>query len=319
MKNQKIVVIGASGFVGSRVFELLLKSKYEVYGIGRSNMPWRIEDLYFNRYLSTQDQDVLEVLNSIRPNVIINFSASGAYSFQRDFENIVASNLILLEKIASWSVENGAFLIQAGTSSEYGLNSAGPKEHSIAIPNSLYSLTKLAGTHLLGHYFSLGLSCVVLRLYSVYGPREDTSRLMPAVMKGIIKGEWPNFTSTNISRDFIYIDNVVELLFVILKWYFEEPKQVFEIYNVGSGRKTTIQDLINVLMTDFSMPKPKAEKFPQRGWDTENWFSDIDKVTQAFGWRAQDDLKSGLSKMKEWYLTGTNLNYLGHEYSEYKG
>ena len=141
---------------------------------------------------------------------------------------------------------------------------------------------------------------------------------MPVVIKGIIKGEWPNFTSTNISRDFIYIDNIVELLFIILKWYFEEPKQVFEIYNVGSGRKTTIQDLINILMADFSMPEPKSEKFPQRDWDTENWFSDIDKVTQAFEWRAQDDLKSGLTKMKEWYLTGTNINYLGHEYSEHK-
>ena len=318
MNNQKIVVIGASGFVGSGVFELLLKNNYEVYGIGRKNRPWRIEEVLSNRYFSIQDQDLIETLNKIEPKIIINFSATGAYSFQRDFESIVNSNLILLENIANWALENDAFLIQAGTSSEYGLNSAGPKEDSIAIPNSLYSITKLAGTHLLGHYFSNGLSSIVLRLYSVYGPREDSSRLMPAVMRGIIKGDWPNFTSSNISRDFIYIDDVAELILVMLKKFFEEPKRVFEIYNVGSGRKTTMQDLINVLMSDFGMPEPKSEKFPQRDWDIENWFSNTDKVKQDFGWHAQENLSSGLTKMKEWYQTGKNLNFLGQEYSENK-
>lgn len=318
MKNQKIVILGASGFAGSGVFDFLCKKNYEVIGLGRKKNPWRIDNKYLNNYFSTQDQDILEVLNKLKPRVLINFTASGAYSFQNNFENIVGTNLILLEKISQWAIENDALIIQAGTSSEYGLNSAGPKEDATPIPNSLYSITKLAGTQLLGHYFSKGLNSIVLRLYSVYGPREDSSRLIPAVIRGIIKSDWPNFTNPNISRDFIYVDDISDLILKILDRFFLNPERVFEIYNVGSGKKTTMQDLIEILMSNFGMPEPKAEIYPPRKWDIENWYSNIEKVTTDFEWSPKSNLISGLNEMKEWYLRGNNIDYLGYEYSENK-
>jgi dolichol-phosphate mannosyltransferase len=312
----KILIIGASGFVGAGVFEYLIKEDFKVIGLSRRIKPWRISPMLSDNYLNIENEDILSVLNRERPDIVINFAANGAYSFQEDFTNIVNSNLIFLEKIAKWSIENSSYLINAGSSSEYGSNSAGPSEDSISKPNSLYAVTKQAGTQLLEYYSTLGLRSVVLRLYSVYGPKEDPSRLMPAVMRGVIKGEWPNFTDPLISRDFIYLEDICRLVARLIQCKENNSDKLFNVYNVGSGIKTTIGDLIKTLELEFGMPKVQNGKFPNRKWDVENWYANIDKVSKELDWRPAFDVKAGLTKMRDWYLTADNIKYLNNEYSE---
>jgi dolichol-phosphate mannosyltransferase len=312
----KILIIGASGFIGAGVFEYLINNNFQVTGISRRNNPWRISSRLKDHYQSERSDDITLILNQVKPEVIINFAAYGAYSFQNNIENMVNSNLILLEKIANWSNKNGTFVINAGSSSEYGTNSAGPKENSLAKPNSFYAITKLAGTNLLEFYSTLGLKSVVLRLYSVYGPKEDPSRLMPAVIRGIIKGEWPSFTDQKISRDFIYIEDICNLIIKLIQNQDKKSEAQFNIYNVGSGTKTTIGDLIKTLELEFAMPKIGISNFPKRKWDIENWYANIDRVSNDIDWRPTFDLKTGLSKMRDWYLIADNVKYLNDEYSE---
>jgi dolichol-phosphate mannosyltransferase len=312
----KILILGASGFVGAGVFEYLTERGFQVFGVSRNTNPWRIPPLIRDKYLSIKNEDVTSILNEIKPNVVVNFAASGAYSFQTDFTNIVNSNLIFLEKIAKWSNENGAYLINAGTSSEYGSNSAGPSENCFPKPNSFYAITKLAGTQLLEFYSTLGLQSVVLRLYSAYGPKEDPSRLMPAVMRGVVKGDWPNFTDPLISRDFIYLDDICSLILQLIESKDKSSNKLFTIYNVGTGIKTTIGDLIKILELEFGMPKVERGNFPKRKWDVEDWYANIDKVSHELDWRPAFDVKAGLLKMRDWYLTADNVKYLNNEYSE---
>jgi len=312
----KILVLGASGFVGAGVFEYLTEQGFQVFGASRTINPWRIPQSIRDNYLGIKNEDRTSLLNEIKPNVIINFAASGAYSFQSDFTSIVNSNLIFLEKVAKWSNENSTYLINAGTSSEYGANSAGPSENSLPKPNSFYAITKLAGTQLLEFYSSLGLHSVVLRLYSVYGPKEDSSRLMPAVMRGVIKGDWPDFTDPLISRDFIYLDDVCSLILQLIQSKDENSDKIFNVYNVGTGIKTTIGDLIKILELDFGMPKVDRVNFPKRKWDVEDWYANIDKISQELEWRPAFDVNAGLLKMRDWYLTADNVKYLNNDYSE---
>ena len=312
----KILIIGASGFVGAGVFEYLIKEDFKVIGLSRRIKPWRISPMLSDNYLNIENEDILSVLNRERPDIVINFAANGAYSFQEDFTNIVNSNLIFLEKIAKWSIENSSYLINAGSSSEYGSNSAGPSEDSISKPNSLYAVTKQAGTQLLEYYSTLGLRSVVLRLYSVYGPKEDPSRLMPAVMRGVIKGEWPNFTDPLISRDFIYLDDICSLILQLIESKDQNSDKLFNIYNVGTGINTTIGDLTKILELEFGMPKVERGNFPKRKWDVEDWYANVDKVSHELDWRPAFDVKAGLLKMRDWYLTADNVKYLNNEYSE---
>jgi dolichol-phosphate mannosyltransferase len=314
----KIIIIGASGFVGAGLFEFLIQENFPVIGIGRKNNPWRITPELKNTYRSTENMDLFSMLNEERPQVIINLAASGAYSFQNDFSAMVNSNLLFLEKIAKWSIDNNCYLINTGSSSEYGINSARPKEDSISKPNSLYAITKMAGTNLLEFYSSLGLKSVVLRLYSVYGPKEDPSRLMPAVMRGVIKGDWPNFTDSTVSRDFVYLDDISQLIVKLIEQKDDSSKGKFNIYNVGTGIKTSIGDLKELLEVEFGMSKMEENKFPKRKWDVEEWYANIGKITKELDWRPIFDIKTGLSKMKTWYLMEDNVKYLNNEYSEKK-
>jgi UDP-glucose 4-epimerase len=64
------------------------------------------------------------------------------------------------------------------------------------------------------------------------------------------------------------------------------------------------------------MPKIKISNFPKRKWDIENWYANIDRISNELDWRPTFDLKTGLSKMRDWYLTADNVNYLDDEYSE---
>ena len=98
--NPRILVLGASGFVGASVLEHLTNQDFQVFGLGRKVHPWRISDLKKDNYISIENEDITSVLNEIKPNLIINFTASGAYSFQDNFTNIVNTNIIFLEKIA---------------------------------------------------------------------------------------------------------------------------------------------------------------------------------------------------------------------------
>jgi nucleoside-diphosphate-sugar epimerase len=139
---------------------------------------------------------------------------------------------------------------------------------------------------------------------------------MPAVIRGIIKGEWPSFTDQKISRDFIYIEDICNLIIKLIQNQDKKSEAQFNIYNVGSGTKTTIGDLIKTLELEFAMPKIGISNFPKRKWDIENWYANIDRVSNDIDWRPTFDLKTGLSKMRDWYLIADNVKYLNDEYSE---
>ena len=317
MTNNKICILGASGFVGAGVFEYLNKKGYETLGLGTNPDPWRLINLKLN-YKSLNNESLVQELDKFKPGVLINFVANGGYSFQQNSQKIINSNLLFVENIANWANLNNAFLIHAGTSSEYGKNSAAPKEDANPEPNSLYAITKLAATYLIKHLSDSGLRSIVLRLYSVYGPKEDSSRLMPAVMRGIINQDWPQFTDFRIGRDFIYLEDVNKLIEKILISQRDVQKSHFEIFNVGSGKLTTMGDLVKILENEFQMPKVLDTKFAPRKWDIFEWYANIEKVKQHLAWTPEIDLISGLKMMKNWYSQSDNVKYLGIEYSAQK-
>jgi len=316
--NQQILVLGASGFIGFGIFEYLSKLDYNVLGLGTKNKPWRIQDDLISKYVSLDTKNLTTYLNEIAPKIIINCIAHGAYSFQNDVTKITNSNFLIVNEICEWACKNGAFIIHTGTSSEYGINSAGPLESEITRPNSVYAITKLAATNLFEHYSNLGLSSIVLRLYSVYGPKEDPSRLIPAILRGIIQGNWPKFTDSNISRDFIYLEDLCKLITKIIDNLNKLSPNYFEIFNVGYGKKITIFNIIEILKEKFMMPNLKNEKYDRRHWDISDWYANIDKVTLHYDWRPEVDLVNGLNKLKKWYMINDNLKYLNEHYSENK-
>src|SRR4029077_14509949 len=125
-----------------------------------------------------------------RPRTVFNCIAYGAYSFETDGELILRTNLMsthtLLERL---SQSHLAAYIHARSWSEYGENAAGPDEQAFLAVNSEYAVSKAACPHLIHFYGKQhGLPAANLRLYSVYGPLEDPSRLMPQIVQHGVRG-----------------------------------------------------------------------------------------------------------------------------------
>src|SRR5262249_27462587 len=158
-----------------------------------------------------------------------------------------------------------------------GDRAACPQEESPTAPNSDYSVSKVAAANLL-HYYGKRkkLPCANLRLYSVYGPYEDSSRLIPTVIRRGLEGGYPEFVSPEISRDFVYVDDVIEA-FVDAALNLEKPGYG-ESFNIGTGQKTTIGDVAAIARQEFGLPGDPQFTMPERRWDVADWFANIDKA-----------------------------------------
>ena len=309
-----IVVIGASGFIGANLFKIINKFRNDVFACIHSSEGARLieteQEKIFNIDINDEDS-IRRMAHSIKPKVVFNCSSFGAYSFESDKTKIFDTNYLAITKLVNVLKDYPlkAF-IHAGSSSEYGYNCDGPQESDICYPNSDYSLSKLAATNFLtnvgkNHNFP----CIILRLYSVYGPLEDTSRLIPSIVRCGLENKFPQLVNPDISRDFIYISDVCD---AFLKSSTRINQKLYgEVYNIGSERKTTINDIADVAKKEFNITKnPSFGKMKNKKWDLENWYSDSRKAKRDLNWQSTVDLDQGLRLTSDWLISLQNKNGL---------
>jgi dolichol-phosphate mannosyltransferase len=311
----RIAIIGASGFVGANLLNNLVKKNISVHGFARSQSPWRIKAFHLENYYSHIGDSLNQTLKAYSPNVVINTATHGAYSFQHDESLIIASNLEVIKEIVNLAKEISFQIIHLGTSSEYGVNSNRPLETSLCEPNSKYAEAKLDTTlELKSANDLLGIKSTVLRLYSIYGPLEDPSRLVPTLIDKIIHSESIKLTDPEVSRDFVYINDLCELIEVIIKRQSESSG--FGIYNVASGIKTTMGGLARIMTELFPNNKGIEFGYPMRDWDLKEWVGNPVKILHEYGWETSTTLSEGIMKVMEFYSVNDNQKYLDSAFSK---
>ncbi len=299
-----ILVLGASGFVGANLFRSLLAQRNDVYGSTTQEGPWRLEGLPNQNIIVTDllvDSNLKDVFNTVKPRTIFDCIAYGAYSFEQDSSLIYKTNILLTANLLKEiELRKPIIYIHSGSSSEYGDQAAAPNEDVQLTPNSHYSVSKVAASGLIYFYGKkLGIPCANLRLYSVYGPYEDSSRLIPTIIAKGVEGELPPFVSPSISRDFVYVDDITDA-FVSCALNLE-PENYGDSFNIGSGTKTTIEDIAELARSIFEISEPAHFDMPQRQWDTVEWYADPSKALEVFGWKAKTPFRDGLNSMIDWY------------------
>ena len=299
-----ILVLGASGFVGANLFRSLLTFREDVYGTASRQPAWRLAELPADRVRTIDvliDSNLDDLLASIQPKTIFNCVAFGAYSFETDSQLIYRTNFNfttrLLERLAQRSI---ASYVHAGSSSEYGDNSPGPSEQALPLPNSAYAVSKVATANLISYYGRHhGLPCANLRLYSVYGPLEDSSRLIPNVVRCGMKGTYPDFVRPDISRDFVFVDDVTAA-FVDTALNLEKS-DYGESFNIGTGQKTTIAALAGASAELFDIKQAPQFNMPPRAWDLPDWYACIEKAGARLRWKPTTQLAAGLARTADWF------------------
>jgi dolichol-phosphate mannosyltransferase len=207
-----ILVLGAGGFVGANLFHRLDATRNDVFGVVHTLPNWRLRGVEAHKIIEMDFNDptaVRGLIETTKAATIFNCVAYGAYSFESDPETIYRTNLTSLVRILElMNKKTLAAFIQAGSSSEYGLNCEAPDETGFLSPNSHYAVSKAASANLINYVGKVqGLPVANLRLYSVYGPYEDTSRLIPSVIKFGLSKAYPQFVNPDISRDFVHVDD----------------------------------------------------------------------------------------------------------------
>jgi nucleoside-diphosphate-sugar epimerase len=251
--------------------------------------------------LDLGDRDAVQrAVAEVAPQWVFHLAAHGAYSWQTDRVEMVRTNLLgtinLLDAAAAAGFE--AF-VHAGSSSEYGFKDRAPAEDEALEPNSDYAVTKAAATHFCRHAArSREVRAVTLRLYSVYGPWEEPNRLVPTLVSHALRGQLPPLASPGIARDYVHVDDVCEA-FLLAATRTDAPPD--GIYNVGTGKQTTLAEIVDVARRLFDLAEePAWGGLADRAWDTSVWISDPRRIEAELGWRPRVHLEEGLRRTAEW-------------------
>ena len=300
-----ILVIGAGGFVGANLFRSLRQVRDDVYGTVRRAGLWRLDDVpsMFLPSVNLLDPNSLRsLLHRVKAQTVFNCSAFGAYSFETDPELIHRTNFNSLVMLAQMLLDRGvAAFVHAGSSSEYGTNSDSPDEDAPLRPDSHYAVSKGAGSLALSYYGKvLGLPCANLRLYSVYGPYEDSSRLIPTLAWHALRKTLPPLVNPDVSRDFVHVQDACSAF--VSAAYAMQPAIHGESYNVGTGTQTTIGELARLAKELFQVPgEPEFSSMPNRDWDRTVWRCNPERAREHLGWAAQIPLARGLEETVRWW------------------
>lgn len=318
LTNKKVLVTGGAGFIGSNLCEELLIRKNRVvcldnFATGkRENIDAFNENLNFT--LIEGDirnlQDCLLATKDV--DYVLHQAALG--SVPRSIIDPITSNDVniggFLNMLVACRDNKVKRFVYAASSSTYGDSKALPKvEDNIGKPLSPYAITKYVN-ELYADVFSktYGLETVGLRYFNVFGRRQDPngaySAVIPKFVSQLIKLESPLINGDgNFSRDFTYIDNVIQANLLSLT---ADDKALNTVYNIAYGERNTLNDLIEYLKEILSKYNTKIKDVeivhgPNRLGDIPHSHASIDKAKKLLNYRPKFSLQNGLKEAVDWY------------------
>ncbi|MCX5698500.1 MAG: NAD-dependent epimerase/dehydratase family protein [Candidatus Omnitrophica bacterium] len=304
-KKKVYLITGATGFIGSCLLRKLIAKNENTHVLLRKQASlWRIRDLLRDTNIHFSDlsdvKSLSKIVEKIKPDIIYHLATYGAYSFQNDVDLCVKTNITgtwnLLKTTSKIDYE---LFVNTGSSSEYGFKKSPMAERDSLEPASYYAVTKCSQT-LLCSYFAKEYRkpIVTLRPFSVYGPYEDKGRFVPTLLKALYLHNRMNLVSPNISRDWIYIDDIVDAYLLVNKL----KNYSGEVFNIGTGVQKTIKQIV---VLAFKVTNEECNlrwnKMKNRKWDTGYWLADISKANKLLRWDSRINLYDGLSLTWEWF------------------
>lgn len=338
MENQKTVLItGIAGFIGFHVAQRLLHEGWKVIGLDNLNdyydpalklarlselglsLPIHYRDIsspYSKADSSLQfyygdlaDRDLMfAIFEKHRPEYVIHLAAQAGVRYSIDHpETYISSNLVgfanILEACRTFPVKH---LLYASSSSVYGLNSKVPFSTSDPVdhPVSLYAATKKSN-ELMAHSYShlFKIPSTGLRFFTVYGPWGRPDMAYFSFSEKILKGESIQvFNHGKLSRDFTYINDIVEGIYRMLTLPpGNENGNPYRLMNIGNNAPVNLLEFIETLEDELGKVAKKEYVDMQPGDVLQTW-ADSSEMWELCGYKPYIDLKTGLKKFAHWYL-----------------
>lgn len=282
----KIFVTGGTGFIGAPVIKKLLQRKHQLLIISRQSLN-HLPEYYRNRQLTHIRGNLNQAgqwqarVRRFRPDAAIHLAWEGLpdYGVAMSRRNL-SGGLDLFEFLGSSGCKK---VLAVGTCWEYGVQTGKLSESMGTRPLNAFSAAKNA-LHYLGEQIAKehGMRFIWVRPFFVYGPGQRSKSLIPYLISCQQQGIPAQIKNPNGANDFIYVGDLAEAIALILT----RSKQNNASYNIGSGRLTSIQEVIDRLSG-----KPLRRRIYQKA---TGFYADISLIKKEIGWQPKMNLARGI-------------------------
>ena len=307
--KKKILVTGATGFIGKNLVESL-KEKFEVYALildeKEKNVIPQIDYILWKTFFDRENEiKTLDGKKLGKIDTVIHLASYGVNPKDNDIDKMIESNINLTKDLISnlerVSCKN---IIFTGSGFEYGdKGKVKLKEDMELNPFSLYGATKVSA-FLIGKKLceSLGINYINLRLFNIFGEYEGSNRLIPQIINNYLEGKELNFTAGNQVRDYLYIKDIIEVYEMILE------KNIYnnETYNVCSSEEVTIKEFITKVANTIGINKESLNFgiIPSRKEEALYIVGDNSKLKKDFDWNRKYSYEFGIKNMYDFFQKG---------------
>jgi UDP-glucose 4-epimerase len=304
-----LLITGVAGFIGSAIAQRMIASGHDVIGIDnlitgkRTNIP--DQTLFIEGDIA--QKSLYDELKKFKIDAIMHLAAqsSGEISFEKPEYDVLTNTLGTLNLLNFAAGQGIKRFMYASTMSIYGDVDDQPIiEDQCKNPKSYYGTTKLAAEHYV-RIFSDRLNTTSFRLFNVYGPGQNMDNLkqgmvsiyLAYLMRGepiVVKGSKDRF------RDLTYIDDIVDVWASSLT----NEKTYGQIYNLATGKKTTVEELLIALKAAWNAPEYPVVFSDGTPGDQFGIYADISRLKNDLGWEPKTDLKDGVEQFVRWVKNG---------------
>jgi nucleoside-diphosphate-sugar epimerase len=293
---KKVLLTGASGFIGRHAIPFLLERGYEVHAV--SSKPNKSKNIHWHETDLLNSEQTALLLERIKPSHLLHFAwyaVPGKYWTATENLSWVAASLNLLNHFA-W--HGGRRVVMAGTCAEYDWHYPYCDENlTPLVPQSLYGSAKHGLQSILSHFSVQNkLSSAWGRIFYLYGPFEQANRLVPSVILSLLNNQDVKCTEGLQVRDFSHVEDTAGAFVALLE------SNVEGNVNIASGSPVSVKDVINRIHANVkSSGKVLFGAVPRPAADPDALIADMTRLTKEVGWKPNYDLNSGLAQTIAWW------------------
>lgn len=291
---EEILITGSTGFVGSHLIQGM-KKNFQITGISKNetnSTDYKFHSIDITNPKFSFDNKFSKIIHTAALSDVgyCNSHPSECYE----------TNVFATQKMLEFTRKNDSEFVFLSSSHVYGVPKQLPiSESDICDPLNHYATSKKMSEILCKEYSKIyGLDIKIARIFSGYGPGSHASNLINKIFNQIIHDSKIVLGNLYPKRDFIFISDIVNGLIKIIT----SEKKRFEIYNIGTGKSTSIEDIAKICL---KISKKDHRLVSSKEFNRENEipeiFADISKMNSEFGWEPQVSLERGLETTYNYY------------------
>lgn len=298
---KKVLITGATGFIGSHCLEILSRLDCEVYGVSSKQKPLQSErfDAHWYKCNLHHPEQINRVIESIKPTHLLHLAWHVSPGMQLDSSQNYQWVKAGIDLLQSFEKAGGQRVVVAGSCAEYDWDYGYLSEKlTPSRPESTYGTCKKALQLLLSDFCRIhNISWAWGRIFFSYGPNEKPTRLVPYVIRSLLKGQYADCTHGRQIRDYLYVKDVADALVTLLMSDVHGP------VNIASGKpikqKTIINKIIKIINVDSELVRLGAKPVGKN--EPSFLVGSNHRLKNELKWQPKTSLNEGLEETISWW------------------